>query len=332
MFDEKCTLLIDENLAGLRADVILSRQSFLSRSQAQKLFQSQKVNVNNKYCKPSYQAVVGDALTFPKPSLSPPKDLLGYSRELDIVFEDQWVLVVNKPPDLVVHPAPGHLQDTLVNVLIHHKKKLSSGAMLNKNRKQQELIYSRPGIVHRIDKGTSGLLVIAKNDFSHQHLAQQFASHLVQRCYWALVFGKPLKPFGQLVTKIARHPKHRQRFQSTKSQNKGKQAITYYKVVQSQNGVSLLHLKLKTGRTHQIRVHLLEQNHPILGDWTYAKTRRIYSLKNLHLRASLEKLTRPALHAARLGFVHPHHQNYLEFEVGWPVDLLDVLSASGLVS
>ena len=190
----------------------------------------------------------------------------------------------------------------------------------------------RPGIVHRIDKDTSGLLVIAKNDLAHLELVKQFASRLIKRCYWALVFGVPQKSFGQIKSRIARHPKNRKCFYSVpqKDIHKGREAITYYNVIRSYNGVSLLHLKLGTGRTHQIRVHLSGQNHPIVGDWVYGKKKRIQPLKSSQLQQSIRNLPRLALHASRLGFRHPYDHRYLEFEVGWPDDLLDILFASGM--
>lgn len=329
MSDQKITFLAGDHCKGLRADVIISHQSTLSRSQVLKLFHNKKVTVNGHPCRPSYRSEVGDVFTYHKPP-ERKTDLISCPGELNILFEDEWVLVVNKPAHLVVHPAPGHWQDTLVNILIHHKKKLSSGFIQNAVGEIVDIDPTRPGIVHRIDKDTSGLLVIAKVALAHQHLARQFASHTVVRCYWALVFGRPYKSSGQIISRMARDIKDRQRFQSVKQANKGKKAITHYQVISSQNEISLLHLKLETGRTHQIRVHLSDQNHPILGDWTYAKKKRVSALDCPYLQKSVKNLSRLALHAAKLGFIHPYYEKYFEFEVGWPADLLDILSVSQL--
>ena len=318
MLDKKITVLVDESQEGMRADIIIANASpLLSRSQALKLFHSHKVTVNGQICKPSYRGEIGDIFAFEQPE-NKATGLEAYPQDLHILFEDEWILVVNKPPDLVVHPAPGHPQDTLVNVLIHHQKKLSSGPLQNEDT-------DRPGIVHRLDKDTSGLLVIAKNNLAHRALAQQFESRLVTRCYWALVFGTPRNTSGQIITRIARHARDRKRFQSVLKGKRGRKAITHYQVIQSQNQISLLHLKLETGRTHQIRVHLSEQNHPILGDWVYGKKHCIHTLP-CQLQKAVKDLPRLALHAAKLGFLHPYHKQYLEFEVGWPPDLLELLS------
>ena len=328
---QKITFLVADHNRGLRADVIISHQSALSRSQVLKLFHNQKVTVNGHLCRPSYRGEVGDIFAYQK-SLEPQTDLIGYPGKLNILFEDEWILVVNKPAHLVVHPAPGHWQDTLVNILVYHKKTLSSGSIKNAVGENVDIAPSRPGIVHRIDQNTSGLLVVAKNALAHQHLARQFAYHTVVRCYWALVFGRPYKPSGQIVSRMARDIKNRQRFQSvTEQADRGKKAVTYYQVISSQNEISLLYVKLKTGRTHQVRVHLSDQNHPILGDWTYAKKKRISALGCPYLQKSVKSLSRLALHAAKLGFIHPYHEKYFEFEVGWPADLLDILSVSRLV-
>ena len=331
MSKEKTTILVDHKLKGFRADIVISKQSpFLSRSSALKLFEQLMVFVNGLNCKPSYRCKEGDVLTFFLFKSQDQIQLTPSSQNLNILFEDEWILVINKPANLVVHPGAGHSQDTLVNALIAHTKNLSYFHLEEKASFSQGVSQHRPGIVHRLDKDTSGLLVVAKNNLAHSNLVKQFASRLVTRCYWALVFGIPQKCFGQIKTKIARHPKDRKRFCSIPQGDTGKIAITDYKVIKSQNEVSLLHLTLGTGRTHQIRVHLSEQNHPILGDGIYGKKRRISSLKSSNLKRSVENLSRLALHAARLGFRHPFDHRFLEFEIGWPEDLLELLAASCL--
>ena len=334
MSKKKITIFVDHKLKGQRADIVVSKQvSSLSRSNTLKSFQQQAVFVNNLICKPSYKCKEGDVLMlYLSKDQNHLKQIMPSSQKLNIIFEDHWVLVINKPAHLVVHPGAGHFQDTLVNALMAHTKDLSFLKSMESWLKSGRADQYRPGIVHRIDKDTSGLLVIAKNDLAHLELVKQFASRLVRRCYWALAFGAPQKPSGQIRSRIARHPKDRKRFYSVpqKDIHKGKEAITYYDVMQSYNGVSLLHLKLGTGRTHQIRVHLAGQNHPVVGDWIYGKKKRIQSLPSSQLQQSIKTLPRLALHAARLGFRHPYDHRYLEFEVGWPGDLLDVLFASGM--
>ena len=332
MSKEKITISIDHKLKGFRADIVISKQiPSLSRSSTSKVFQQHLILVNNLICKPSYKCKEGDVLTLYLPkNQGSITQIMPSSQDLNIIFEDHWILVVNKPAHLVVHPGSGHFQDTLVNALIAYTKNLSFLKSAQDSLKSGRVDQYRPGIVHRIDKDTSGLLVIAKSNLVHLELAKQFASRLVTRCYWALVFGRPQKPSGQIKSRIARHPKDRKRFYNVppKDIQKGKDAITYYNVIQSHGGISLLHLKLGTGRTHQIRVHLAQQNHPIIGDWIYGKKKRIYSLKSSQLKQSIETLPRLALHASRLGFRHPYDHRYLEFEVGWPDDLLDILFTS----
>ena len=333
MSKKKITIFVEQELKGQRADIVVSRGvPSLSRSNALKMFQQHSIFVNNTSCKPAYRCKQGDIMTF---YLSQDQNNMTQirpsSQSLNIIFEDHWVIVVNKPAHLVVHPGAGHLQDTLVNALMAHTKDLSFFKSLEGLIKDGHVDQYRPGIVHRIDKDTSGLLVIAKNNLAHLELVKQFASRLVTRCYWALVFGAFQKSSGQVKSRIARHPKDRKRFYNVlqKESHKGKEAITYYNVVDSYNGVSLLHLTLGTGRTHQIRVHLAGQNHPILGDWVYGRKRRIDYLESLQLKQSIKTLPRLALHASRLGFRHPYDRRYLEFEVGWPEDLLDILFTSG---
>ncbi len=339
-------LIIDDQFKGLRADIVLVKyissllKSNLSRSKVSKLFDSGCVLINNIRCRPSYKCRINDQLKFNIPfNLQRNYVLLEpYSFDLDILFEDKWVIVVNKPAGLVVHPGAGHTQDTLVNALIYHKKKLSFLDWVQAG--QVPLEDCRPGIVHRIDKDTSGLLLIAKDEDVHQKLAKQFATHKVDRHYWACVFGVPQRRRGEIKSQIARNIHNRKKFQSfdlslnvdggndhhshfgsLQKSPRGKKAITYYEVIESFGGISLLHLKLATGRTHQIRVHLSNLGHPILGDKIYGRKRSLHFLDS-SFKDYVEALPRLALHAARLRFYHPYLGRRLEFEVGWPDDLL----------
>lgn len=237
-------------------------------------------------------------------TVSSPVDLAPFALSLDIVYEDSDLIVINKPSGLVVHPAAGHHNDTLVNALLHYTKDLARG-----------LTSGRPGIVHRIDKETSGLLVVAKNDATLTGLAAQFKNKSVHRIYWAVVHGHLRNKSGTIKSYLRRHPTQRKKFASEKltpgQSPKGKLAITHYEVQQLHpSGFSLLHCTLETGRTHQIRVHLSEMGHPIVAD-------PIYGLKN---RAKAKSSPHLMLHAAELGFIHPRLKKEMKFTTPWPAE------------
>jgi len=230
---------------------------------------------------------------------------------LDILFEDKDLLVLNKAPGIVVHPAAGHAAGTLVNALLHHVRDLSGvGGVL------------RPGIVHRLDRGTSGLMVVAKDDETHRALAAQFASRKVEKEYLAIVHGVPRARQGVIEAAIGRDPVHRKKM-SVRAP-RGREARSAYTVVEVFDGAALLRVRVHTGRTHQIRVHLASLGHPVAGDATYGGTRPPSS-RRAAARVALEGLPRPALHAARLAFTHPATGERLEFESRLPPDLQDLL-------
>jgi 23S rRNA pseudouridine1911/1915/1917 synthase len=213
---------------------------------------------------------------------------------------------------MVVHPGAGNRHGTLVNALLGHCTDLSGiGGML------------RPGIVHRIDKDTSGVLIAAKNDHAHHSLSEQFKEHSIKRIYLALVFGSPKTDTGHIESSIGRHPVDRKKMSSKARQ--GKQAITHWKVIARYDGVTLVRLRLETGRTHQIRVHLSEAGHPLAGDPLYSTEGRLSAVKNTRVRALLKKLTRQALHAKTLGFIHPSSGEYLEFDTDLPDDIQGIV-------
>lgn len=312
----KFELLIDENLQGIRLDQALAKHPQIkSRSRAAHLINSGLVLYQNRPVKPSYLTTLGQIFIVSLPAAEP-SSLQPLKLQLDILFEDQDLIVVNKPAGLVMHPAPGHAQDTLVNALLYHCQELAMG-----------FNEQRPGIVHRLDKDTSGVLVVAKNDFAHEALAQQFRARTIHRLYWALALGDVRPTQGTIRSYLARHPTQRLRFASLKnSENSGKLAITHYSLKKKfSNGISLLHCRLETGRTHQIRVHLSELNCPLLGDRLYGSNVKTKNIKNLELREMVQKLARVGLHAAELGFIHPRSKEKVAFSAPWPDDLLAIV-------
>lgn len=316
-------LVIDEKLRGTRLDKALAQISQIgSRSRAESLLRGGYVQMvqrrsgplkNASQIKPSLKVEEGDAfeVNYPDEGESDSLSLVPLKMPLEILYEDEDLLVVNKPARLVVHPAVGHEQDTLVNALLSHTSQLSMG-----------FSERRPGIVHRLDRDTSGLLVVAKNDFAHRHLSLQFQERKVHRIYWAIVFGVPRKPADRIESYLIRHPVDRKKFCSD-SRGRGKFAVTHYRVIKSsQAQAALLECKLETGRTHQIRVHLSELGHPLFGDAIYGSTRRLKSIKSSDLRNLASDMNRIALHATELGFHHPRSDKQLFFNKGWPDDLL----------
>ncbi|MCC2678464.1 MAG: pseudouridylate synthase, partial [Pseudobdellovibrio sp.] len=299
---------ITEDSEGIRLDKFLSSlEEINSRTLAQNLIEKNCITVNGKPAKASMAVSTGQVveINLPEPQ---PTELVPYDLKLEILFEDDDLIIVNKPAGLVVHPSAGHQQDTLVNALLHHTKNLSM--------KYEE----RPGIVHRIDKETSGLLVVAKNDFAHEILSAQFKNKTAHRIYYALVDKNILRPSGTCRSYLARHPVDRKRYASVRLNNKivseftegfesGKWAVTHFTRLAHQANMSYLKIKLETGRTHQIRVHMSELGHPLVGDMLYG-----YSLK----KAKELGLQRFYLHAAELGIEHPRTREYLEFKAPWP--------------
>ena len=240
-------------------------------------------------------------LNIPAPT---PLDLHPEPIPLDIVYEDPYLLVLDKPAGLVVHPAPGNFTGTLVNALLHHCKDLSGiGGR------------ERPGIVHRLDKGTTGLMVVAKTDEAHQGLSRQFAAHSIARSYWALVKGKMKKSPQTIDLAIGRDRKDRKKISSRTT--RPKRAVTVIKAIRRFQDVTLVEALPQTGRTHQIRVHLAGKGHPILGD-------RVYGGRVASMLEEI-RVDRPMLHARGLGFIHPMNQERLEFEARLPSDMIEIL-------
>jgi 23S rRNA pseudouridine1911/1915/1917 synthase len=302
---------VDAGGAGERLDRWLAaRLPDQSRARLKALIDSGQALLDGKAVKASHRLRPGErialAIPEPAPALPQPEDI-----PLRVVYEDAQLVVVDKPAGLVVHPGAGRASGTLVNALLHRVRGLSGvGGVL------------RPGIVHRLDRGTSGLMVVAKDDETHRALARQFARREVEKEYLALVLGVPAPRQGELTAPIGRDPLHRKRM-SVRAP-RGRPARTGYRVVETFDGAALLRVRLHTGRTHQIRVHLASLGHPVAGDAVYGAGRRP-SPRRAASREALGSLERPALHAARLGFEHPARRERLAFESPLPEDLADVL-------
>lgn len=311
-------LKVTEELANLRADIGLTKAGiFNTRSQIKKIFTDKNVFVNGKYIKPSQILLLGDEVEVIVP-LQLEEWLVPYDIPLDVLHEDEDIIIINKPAGLVVHPACGHRQDTLINALMAHHKQLSPGSS-----------PYRPGLVHRIDKDTSGLLVLAKNEKAHTSLAKQFLRKTVHRIYHAVVFGTFKESSGRVESYISRSTVDRKKFMSS-SEPIGKNAITHYEVLRSSEHFSLLQLKLETGRTHQIRVHMSSLQHPVVGDDTYGGKKRANNLAAQSLKKYILEMPRFALHAKELGFVHPTRHERIYFDSPWPDDLKSLLELAHL--
>ena len=285
---------INEEWEGLRIDKYLSSNlDFLSRSYIQKMIQEQNVSVNKKIVKANYCLRLDDEIEFQLPPSVEP-DILAEDIPLDVLYEDQDVIVVNKPKNMVVHPAAGHYSGTLVNALMAHCKDSLSG--ING--------IMRPGIVHRIDKDTTGSLIVCKNDISHEHIAAQLKEHSIERRYRAICMGVLREDQYTINAPIGRHPVERKKMAI--NENNGKEAITHVQVLKRLKNATYVECKLETGRTHQIRVHLSSLGHPLLGDELYGDT------KNKH------KLQGQTLHAYILGFIHTTTKEYIETKAPIP--------------
>ena len=300
--------------SGKRLDIFLAeRQALFTRSQVQRAIKESRIRVDQVLQKASYHVCAGErievVLIDPVPLESQAENI-----PLEVLYEDAALMVVNKPPGMVVHPACGNYTGTLVNALLHHCTTLSGiGGVL------------RPGIVHRLDKGTSGILVVAKNDTAHQGLSRQFKLHTIVRRYQALVHGSMDKTAGTIQTLIGRHPTQRKKMSALP--RRGRQAVTHWKVAEKFAGLTLLEVTLETGRTHQVRVHLSSIGHPVVGDGVYGAGKRKKEICFPGVRKALSEIDRPLLHAGYLQFTHPESQALVEFAVPPPEDFIRVLQA-----
>ena len=316
--EKKIRIDVPEGKKKERIDVFLTNSvENATRSRIQKLIKAECVTVNSKVVKPNYIVNPCDVIDLTIPTNPRPEETEAEDIPLDIVYEDEFLIVVNKAAGMVAHPSLGNYTGTLVNALLHHTKKLSD---LNEDS-------FRPGIVHRIDKETSGLLLIAKDEWTHAQLAKQFYHHTIDREYWAVCWGKFKQSKGEVVGNIARSTKDRKIF--TVSETEGKHAHTFYEVMEEFEFASLVKLKLKTGRTHQIRVHMSHVHHPIFGDPVYGGRKIVYGLELQKIKARVENLLeimqRQALHAKTLGFIHPHKKEKIFLESNLPSDFIQLL-------
>lgn len=292
-----------EEFVGERIDKFLScRLEEVSRSYIQKLIKEGHVSVNGKPVKANYKLGAGDKISVEIPEAKEP-DILPEDIPLDILYEDQDILVVNKPKGMVVHPAAGHYSGTLVNALMYHCKDSLSG--ING--------VMRPGIVHRIDMDTTGSLLVCKNDEAHRILAEQLKEHTIRREYHAIVYGNIKEDTGTVDAPIGRHPTDRKKM-SINHKN-GKQAVTHYEVLERFGNFTYIRCRLETGRTHQIRVHMASLHHPLLGDEVYGPSSR----------PPFPGLKGQVLHAKILGIYHPATGEYMEFDAPLPEYFVDLL-------
>lgn len=297
-------LVVSANEAKVRLDQFLAKRlPEFSRSRLQQLIRDGFVRLNNSTSRPRQIVRGGDKIELTEPPLEK-IEMLPEAIPLETLFEDDDLIVINKPPGLVIHPGAGHREHTLVNALLNHCTTLSGiGGK------------ERPGIVHRLDKETSGCLVVAKNDATHRDLSKQFAARTVEKIYLALVAGKLRKPAGVIEERIGRHPVHRKRMSATTL--RGRAAKTEYRVIRSSDRATLIECRLHSGRTHQIRVHLHHLGHPVLGDKVYAPR-------------LAKDFPRQMLHAWKLGFRHPRTEEWKSFEAPLPDDFNVALAAIGL--
>ncbi len=295
-------VIVDSSGEGLRLDKYLSLVvQKLSRSQIKKLIDSGEVKVNQKIVKAKFTLTVGDLISY-KEKEAVEVDIKPVDIDINILYEDEDVLIVDKEAGMVVHPAPAHYDDTLVNAIMYHCGDSLSGI-------NGEI---RPGIVHRIDKDTSGILVICKNDNAHRFLAKQFKDHSINRIYSGICYNHFKEEKGTVNEPIGRNPNNRLKMAINKKN--GRRAVTHYTLVENlEKNFSLLDFKLETGRTHQIRVHMSSISHPLLGDELYGPKKGSFSIKG------------QLLHARKLGFIHPRTKEYVEFESELPERFIKVL-------
>ena len=317
--EKRINLIVNEAEKKLRVDIFIKkREEIISRSRIKNLILDKKLKINNKLViDPSKKISFNDeiSLTIPEPKKA---SLKPYKYKLDIVYEDEDLIIINKPSGIVMHPGAGNFDKTIVNALISRDKNTLSNISGE----------FRPGIVHRLDKNTSGLVVIAKNNQTHEHLSRQFNKHTIKRLYQLLIWGKIRPSNGRIETFITRSSKNRQMMEVSKI--KGKKSITNYKTIEvfenkNTPTLSLIECKLETGRTHQIRVHMNYLGNSVVGDDKYKK--KFKKIKNINplLEKNIMKLNRQFLHAKTIGFIHPKKNKEMIFKSVLPQELEKIL-------
>lgn len=321
---ERKVIVVDKGQSPIRLDKFLGdRLENVSRNKIQNGLASGAVTVNGKAAKPSYKVAPLDEIELVMPRYQEPgAGIVPEDIPLQIMHEDDDILVVNKQPGMVVHPGIGNHSGTLVNALAHYLTRDDLPVMDGNPN-------DRPGLVHRIDKDTSGLLVIAKNDFAMTHLAKQFFDHTIERTYQALVWGAPEPADGTIEANIGRHPRLRTQQAVFAEGDEGKRAVTHYRTIEDLYYVSLIECRLETGRTHQIRVHMKHIGHPLFNDTKYDGDRirkgTVYNKYKQFVQNSFDLMPRHALHAKSLGFVHPRTEKKVTFDSPLPEDFVSVI-------
>lgn len=313
-------IVVDKGQSVLRIDkFLMDRLQSATRNKIQNAIENEFVRVNDKTIKSNYKVKPLDVITISLPQPPRDTDIVPENIPLHIVYEDNEVLVVNKPAGMVVHPAYNNWSGTLVNALSYHFQNLPT----SQNGE------GRPGLVHRIDKDTSGLLVIAKTEYAMTHLAKQFFDHSIERTYLCLVWGEPKEDEGTINVNLGRSFKDRRVTDAFPAGDFGRRAVTHYKVLKRLRYVSLLQCNLETGRTHQIRAHMKYIGHPIFNDATYGGDKVLKGTQFSKYKAFVENcfamIPRQALHAKSLGFVHPATKEWMQFDSELPEDFVSVL-------
>ena len=324
VFKEIISFQVDKGQGLMRIDKWIQQKiEYVSRQKIQTAIEEGLVLVNHKPCHSNYKIKPADIIELTLIKSRPQTDIMPEDIPLDIVFEDADIIVINKPINMVVHPAVGNTSGTLLNALAGYYKK---NAHINVSEN-----LNRLGLVHRIDKNTSGLIVLAKTEQASVYLAKQFFNHTIERKYLAVVWGTPLAPQGIIKTNIARHERFRKQFTNYPYEGEiGKTAITHYKVLKDFHYISFIECELETGRTHQIRVHLKHLGHTLFNDFEYGGDKilkgTIFSKYKQFVDNCFEICPRPALHAHTLGFIHPTTQKDMFFEAELPLDMKTLLA------
>lgn len=319
---ERLSIKVDKGQEPLRIDkFLMARIEGGTRNKIQQAIEAGMVTVNGKPIKSNYKIKPSDDIVVLSEEHPDSTDIVPEQMDIDYVYEDEHVMVINKPAGLVVHPGSGNYSGTLVNGVAQH--------LLDQNPDISEFSLPRFGLVHRIDKNTSGLLLMAKNQKALNHLAKQFFNHTIQRKYIALVWGDVVNDEGTIVAHVGRNPRYRKQFEAFPDGEHGKHAITHYRVLERFHYVTLVECVLETGRTHQIRVHMKHIGHTLFGDDHYGGDRilkgTVYTKYKQFVENCLRLCPRQALHAQTLGFVHPQSQQEILFEQPLPADMTAVI-------